>query len=280
MPELPEVETIRRGLESRLVRRRLTDIRQMRADLRFPIPSGLPAALNGRRVEALGRRGKYLLIHCEDALSLLIHLGMSGRLVLRDGPLPEPGLHDHLLFATDGGFSFILHDPRRFGMVDLVPEAGLRTHPRLAGLGPEPLDPAFTGTLLARRLAGKRTSIKAALLDQTVVAGLGNIYVSESLFHAGIHPMRQASTVNGRAVAGLAGAIRRVLTDAIAAGGSSLRDYVDADGALGYFQTRFAVYGRDGAACPGCRCDITQTGGILRLVQSNRATFYCPRRQR
>jgi formamidopyrimidine-DNA glycosylase len=280
MPELPEVETIRRGLALRLEGRRLARVEQRRPDLRRALPPDLPARLTGRRIARLDRRAKYLLIHLEDGPVLLLHLGMSGRMVLGgpgDGP---PDRHDHFILETDDGAVVRFNDARRFGHIDLVEPGGLDSHPLLQALGPEPLGNAFSGPVLAEALRGKATPIKAALLDQRVVAGLGNIYVSESLFWAGISPRRLARTVQGERAERLAAAIRRVLREAISAGGSSLRDYVQASGELGYFQHRFAVYDRQGRPCPGCDCDMARTGGIRRIVQAGRSTFYCPRRQR
>ncbi len=279
MPELPEVETVCRGLAKRLVGRRLIRVEQRRPGLRLPFPEDMPARLTGRQVTAIRRRAKYLLIHLDDGWVVIAHLGMSGRLVISEAPGPPPGRHDHVILGTDDGAVVTFNDARRFGLMTLAPEADLTMHPLLAGLGPEPLAPEFTSTALSARLAGRGTPIKAALLDQTVVAGLGNIYVCEALFHAGISPFRPAATVAGPAAGRLVPAIRRVLTAAIAAGGSSLRDYVQTSGELGYFQHQFAVYDRAGQPCPGCRCTVAETGGIQRLTQANRSTYYCPRRQ-
>ena len=280
MPELPEVETVVRGLRPRLEGRRLASVVQRRADLRFPLPENFAARLQGRRVTGVGRRAKYILVHLDDAQVLLCHLGMSGRMVVNGASGPPPGPHDHIVFTTDAGDEIRFNDARRFGMMDLVAEPALAAHRLLADLGPEPLGNEFSGPELARRLAGKRTSIKAALLDQRIVAGLGNIYVSESLFFAGLSPRRLAYTVQGGRAERLAHAVREVLTKAIEAGGSSMRDHVQASGELGYFQHHWAVYGREAEACPGCTCNAAATGGIRRIVQSNRATFYCGKRQR
>lgn len=279
MPELPEVETVVRGLRPCLEGRRLVRVEQRRADLRFPFPEGFASRLRGRVVRRIGRRAKYIVIHLDDGQVLLCHLGMSGRVLLVEKDAPPPGPHDHVIFATDRGDEIRYNDVRRFGMMDLTDEAGLIGHPLLAPLGPEPLGNSFNGPELARRLSGKRVSIKAALMDQRVVAGLGNIYVSESLFFAGLSPRRLAYTVQGGRAERLAAAIRNVLTRAIDAGGSSLRDYVQTDGELGYFQHAWAVYGREGERCPGCHCDKAN-GGVRRIVQSGRATFYCAVRQR
>ena len=280
MPELPEVETVVRGLRPRLEGRRLIEVEQRRSDLRFPLPKRFARRLTGRQVQAVRRRAKYILMYLDGAEVLIAHLGMSGRMVLTqvvNGPLDD---HDHVIFRTDAGDEIRYNDARRFGMMDLIPEDGLDDYWLLRSLGPEPLSNAFNGPELARRLKGKRSPIKAALLDQRVVAGLGNIYVCEALFFAGLSPRRQAYTVQGGRAERLATAVRDVLMRAVAAGGSSLRDYVQADGELGYFQHEWAVYDREGLACPGCDCDVAATGGIGRLVQSNRSTFFCPRRQR
>lgn len=298
MPELPEVETVVRGLRPRLEGQRLRRVLQRRPDLRFPLPPDFAARLQGRRVRRVGRRAKYILIHLDDGQVLLCHLGMSGRMVISPAPGAAFEPHDHVILETEAGDQIRFNDARRFGLMDLVDEADLPAHRLLAGLGPEPLGNAFNGPELARRLAGKRTPIKAALLDQRVVAGLGNIYVCESLYFAGLSPRRQAYTVQGGRAERLAGAVRSVLLRAIEAGGSSLRDYVQADGELGYFQHEWAVYDREGLACPACTCgaagqaaEASRNGapngapngtpcGVRRLVQSGRSTFYCAVRQR
>jgi len=279
MPELPEVETIRRGLAARLEGKRILEIVQRRPDLRFPLPRGFAGRLAGRRITRIDRRAKFLLIRLDDGQVLICHLGMTGRFIIGQGR-PEPEPHDHIVLLAEGDVAVRFNDARRFGFMALAAEGALARHKHLAGLGPEPLDPAFDGPRLAQALAGKRTPIKAALLDQRVVAGLGNIYVSEALFRAGISPKRLARTVQGERADRLARAIVDVLNEAIAAGGSSLRDYVQTDGELGYFQHRWRVYDREGKPCPGCDCDVAKTGGIRRLVQSGRATYYCPRKQR
>jgi formamidopyrimidine-DNA glycosylase len=280
MPELPEVETVRRALAKRLVGRRLVRVVQRRQDLRFPLPARLAQRLQGRRVLKGARRAKYLLIHLDGGLVLLCHLGMTGRFLLGRAPVPKPEAHDHVIIETDDGTAIRFNDTRRFGMMDLVDADGLVRHRLIKGLGPEPLERAFDGAALARLLAGKRTSVKAVLMDQRAIAGLGNIYACEALFRAGISPMRRARSVGAARARRLAAAVKSVLRAAIAAGGSSLRDYVQPDGELGYFQHHWAVYDREGKACPGCRCDVARTGGIKRIVQGGRATFYCPRRQR
>lgn len=280
MPELPEVETVCRGLAPHLEGRVLAWVERRRAGLRIPFPPRFAERLTGRRVEAVRRRAKYILVHLDDRSVLIVHLGMSGRMVVTDRRPESPGPHDHVVLETESGTVVVFNDARRFGVMDLTTEDALAEHPLLRSLGPEPLGNGFSGPVLAERLAGRTTAIKAALLDQTVVAGLGNIYVAEALFTARLSPRRIAATVSGARAERLAAAIRDVLGRAIAAGGSSLRDYVQASGELGYFQHQFAVYDREGQACPGCTCDMAATGGIKRIVQSGRSTFYCPHRQR
>jgi formamidopyrimidine-DNA glycosylase len=275
MPELPEVETVRRGLARKLTGRRIRHVELRRSDLRRPFPPGLARRLEGARIGALSRRGKYLLVELDADGVLLLHLGMSGRITAGNGELPE-ALHDHVVLRLDDGTVVRFNDPRRFGLLDYLRRGEEKTHPLLAGLGPEPLGPGFDGAYLAAALAGKMTPIKSALLDQRIVAGLGNIYVCESLYRAGLSPRRLAATIAGGRAERLAEAIRAVLSEAIEAGGSSLRDYVQADGTLGYFQHRWAVYGREGEPCPGCDC----AEGVRRIVQAGRSTFFCAKRQR
>lgn len=282
MPELPEVETVVRGLCPHLEGRVLARVAVRRPNLRQPFPPGFATALAGARIIRIVRRAKYILAHTDRDTVWLTHLGMSGRLTLYPAtgePAPPAGRHDHVVLETTDGTTLRFHDPRRFGLMDLVAERDLALDPRLAPLGPEPLAPDFTPAVLAARLAGRRGPIKTVLLDQRVIAGLGNIYVSESLFRAGISPQTAAGSLPETALTRLVTAIRQVLQAAIAAGGSSLRDYVQADGHLGYFQHQFAVYGRAGQPCPGCTCDVSRSGGIQRLVQGGRSTFYCPHQQ-
>lgn len=279
MPELPEVETVCRGLALKMEGRVLAKVEQRRPNLRIPFPERMVERLTGRRVVTIRRRAKYILIHLDDGQVLIVHLGMSGRMTIgRDLGPPLP--HDHVMFTTDDGSEVRFNDARRFGLMALTGEDELDRHPLLASLGPEPLGNGFDAGTLSDALRSKITPIKAALLDQTVVAGLGNIYVCEALFWSGISPRRIAATVAGRRAERLVPAIREVLTRAIEAGGSTLRDYVQSSGELGYFQHQFAVYDREGQACPGCTCDVGRTGGVQRIVQANRSTFYCPRRQR
>jgi formamidopyrimidine-DNA glycosylase len=277
MPELPEVETVVRGLRPKLEGHRLQQVEQHRPDLRFPLPENFAGRLMGRRVERIARRAKYMLLHLDDGQVLLCHLGMSGRMTIVDpvaGGRPPLDRHDHVVFVTEAGTEIRFNDARRFGIMDLFPDAALAEHPLLRALGPEPLGNDFNGPALAAALKGKRSPIKAALLDQQVVAGLGNIYACEALFFAGLSPRRLAYTVQDNRAERLAAAVRQVLQRAIEAGGSSLRDYVQANGELGYFQHEWAVYGREGEACRSCGVPVK------RLVQSNRSTFYCGRCQK
>lgn len=276
MPELPEVETVCRGLRPRLEGRVLARVTTRRPDLRFPLPADFAARLTGRRVTRIDRRAKYILAHLDDGMVWLTHLGMSGRMVVAAGPSNVVDKHDHVTIDTDAGDHVVYNDTRRFGFMDLFPAESMAAHPRLAGLGPEPLGPELTGPRLERLLHGRTSSLKAALLDQRIVAGLGNIYVCEALFRAGLSPERPAGSVSGRRAARLAESIRAVLAAAIAAGGSSIRDYVQTSGELGYFQHDWTVYGREGEACPRC----AGTVAIRRVVQSGRSTFHCAKCQR
>jgi formamidopyrimidine-DNA glycosylase len=279
MPELPEVETVRRGLVPVMEGRRILAATVNRPDLRWPLPDRLADRLTGATVTALRRRSKYLLADLSTGETLLIHLGMSGRMLVSGAQLgqfyhahPAPEKHDHVVLDMEGGARVTFNDARRFGMMDLMPTARLDQHPLLAGLGPEPLGNGLSEPYLARRLAGRATPIKSALLDQHLVAGLGNIYVCEVLHRAHIAPTRLARDITPVEIASLVPLIRQVLTEAIDAGGSSLRDYRQADGELGYFQHTFRVYDREGKACltPGC------PGNIARIVQSGRSSFFCP----
>jgi formamidopyrimidine-DNA glycosylase len=282
MPELPEVETVMRGLAGKLEGRVIATAELRRGDLRWAVPEGFAARLAGARVLGFVRRGKYILMRLDGGDSVLLHLGMSGRMNITVGPARAPTLpvlHEHLVLETDEGCRIAFVDPRRFGSLDLVPTARESTHRLLAGLGPEPLSDDFNLAHLDAALAGKRTPIKAALLDQGVVAGLGNIYVCEALYRARISPRRLAASVVGARAARLVPEIKATLTEAIASGGSSLRDYVQPSGELGYFQHAWKVYGREGEACAVCPGD-PQCQGIARIVQSGRSTFFCALKQR
>lgn len=282
MPELPEVETVRRGLAPVLEGRVIKSAEARRPDLRFPLPENFAKRLKGRRVMALRRRAKYLLADLDDGQVWLTHLGMSGRWTILGKEMateryyagaPNP-IHTHVVIETDAPARLEFNDPRRFGYMDLVAADALDSHPFFAGMGVEPLGNEFSGAHLAAQLAGKKAPIKAALLDQRVVAGLGNIYVCEALYRAGISPKRLAGRIAAPRLEALAHAVRAVLSEAIEAGGSSISDYAAADGALGYFQHRFAVYDREGEPCRTCAAPVR------RLVQSGRSSFYCVHCQR
>ncbi|MGL4729115.1 MAG: bifunctional DNA-formamidopyrimidine glycosylase/DNA-(apurinic or apyrimidinic site) lyase [Bosea sp. (in: a-proteobacteria)] len=294
MPELPEVETVRRGLQPVMEGARIARLTLNRKDLRFPFPPRFKARVEGKQITSLSRRAKYLVASLDSGESLIMHLGMSGRfLIMQEGDkaraetanfqheagrLPQ---HDHVVFETNTGTRIIYNDTRRFGFMDLAPSESLAESKHFKAMGIEPLGNELSGETLARLFDGKLAPLKAALLDQRLIAGLGNIYVCEALFRARLHPEAPAGSIAGRdgsatdAATRLAGIIRDVLTEAVEAGGSTLRDFAHADGSLGYFQHRFRVYGREGEACvtPGC-------GGIVtRIVQAGRSTFFCERCQ-
>ncbi len=276
MPELPEVETVKRGLAPVLEGRVLERVVLNRENLRFPFPDGFGQALMGRRVTSVDRRAKFLLITLDSDMVLIAHLGMSGSFRIFHGPPPAADPHDHVVFLTSENVEIRYNDPRRFGFMDICPKAGLADYPMLKKLGPEPVNPAISGKVLGDRLRRKGSPVKAALLDQTIVAGIGNIYACEALFMAGISPRRKAATVQGGRAEKLAHAIENVLVFAIKAGGSSLKDHRQPSGELGYFQHSFQVYGRAGEPCPRCG------GGMLiqQIVQSGRSTFFCSSCQR
>ena len=285
MPELPEVETVRRGLLPGMQGARFLAVSAHRPDLRWPLPQQFAARLKGARVERLFRRGKYLLADLSSGDTLIMHLGMSGSFRVSNGLAAEAparnGAHDHVEFVMSSGATVTFNDPRRFGFMLLVRSAELGSHKLMRGIGPEPLEAAFDGAMLARACARTAVSLKAALSNQKIVAGLGNIYVCEALNRARLSPRRKASTLNGRGAArkradALAHAIKAVLEDAIEAGGSSLRDHRRPDGELGLFQHRFRVYDRAGEPCPNRGC----SGRIRRIVQNGRSTFFCPVCQR
>jgi formamidopyrimidine-DNA glycosylase len=290
MPELPEVETVRMGLEPVLVGNRFASVEQRRKDLRFPLPVNFAKRLSGRRIEALDRRAKYLLARLDDGEVLVMHLGMTGRFSIdhANGRHVEPGefyedaliapTHEHIVFHMGDGAAVRYADARRFGYMDLIRQSGLEEHRLFKGLGIEPLSDDFTSDWLGAKLKGKKTPIKSALLDQRLIAGLGNIYVCEALHRAKISPLRLAGTLTtkeGKSTPktdALVKSIKAVLAQAIKAGGSTLRDYARTDGRLGRFQHRFKVYGKEGKPCPTKNC----AGKIRRIVQGGRSTFYCP----
>ncbi|MCY1128717.1 bifunctional DNA-formamidopyrimidine glycosylase/DNA-(apurinic or apyrimidinic site) lyase [Frigidibacter sp. RF13] len=283
MPELPEVETVRMGLLPVMEGRVIVRAQVNRPDLRFPLPERMAEQLTGARVDRLRRRSKYILADLSTGETLLIHLGMSGRMLISGRMLgqfhhdhPAPQKHDHVVLDMEDGARVTFNDARRFGAMDLMPTAGAEAHKLLRDIGPEPLGNLFNEAYLAGRLKGRAMPVKAALLDQKIVAGLGNIYVSEALHRAGIDPRRLSGDLNTAEVARLVPVVREVLSEAIAAGGSSLRDYRQADGELGYFQHSFRVYDRESEPCPTPGC----MGRIERIVQSGRSTYHCPICQR
>jgi formamidopyrimidine-DNA glycosylase len=287
MPELPEVETVRMGLKPVLEGRKFTNVKTRRGDLRVPFPPRFEARLKGRTVERLRRRAKYIVADLDSGESFVIHLGMSGRMTVYASGAGRKigtyvhdageagaghGKHDHVVLETDAPAMIVFTDHRRFGLMTLLETDTLDSDPLFDGLGPEPLSAEFDVAFLKEALKGKKTPIKSALLDQRVIAGLGNIYVCEALYRAGVSPKRLAKNVKPESFAPLVKAIKSVLSDAIEAGGSSLRDHKQVDGELGNFQHRFAVYDREGEPCKkkGCK------GTVKRIVQSGRSTFYCP----
>ncbi len=283
MPELPEVETVRRGLAPVMEGTVIARAEVRRPDLRWPFPPRMAERLTGQRVLRLRRRSKYILADLSSSETLLIHLGMSGRMLVSGDPLglfvhdhPAPEKHDHVVLHMDNGARITFNDPRRFGAMDLMDTANAERHKLLAVLGPEPLGNAFHEAVLVAAFRARNTPVKAALLDQRIVAGLGNIYVCETLFRAGISPKRKVKNIAAKRVATLVPIIRDVLSDAIEAGGSSLRDFRQADGELGYFQHSFDVYGREGQPCKREECG----GTVGRIVQSGRSSFYCNKCQR
>ena len=282
MPELPEVETVCRGLAPILEGVVITSVVVRQPSLRFPVPPEFSSVLTGKKLLYVRRRAKYLLFELESGQMVIGHLGMSGRMIIYPtrSDTPPPGQHDHIDFETAPGAVVRYTDPRRFGLMLLTDRDNLESHKLIRHLGPDPLGNNFNENILAGALKGKNTSIKTALLDQKIIAGLGNIYVCEALFRSGISPRRKAATIQGGRAVKLTREIRAVLTEAIAAGGSTIQSHAQPSGELGYFQHGFKVYGREGETCPGCNCDVSKTGGIGRLIQSGRSTYYCPRKQR
>jgi formamidopyrimidine-DNA glycosylase len=279
MPELPEVETVRRGLEPVLAGARIARVVQRRPDLRFPLPQGFARRLEGARVLGIGRRAKYLLAGLDTGETWVTHLGMTGRFTVDLEPqgrfaheVPVAETHEHLVFQTDAGARIGFVDARRFGYMDLIASDGLEAHPWFAGLGPEPLGNAFNAETLKAAFARRSQNVKATLLDQRVVAGLGNIYVCEALHRAAISPKTAAGRIGPARLERLATAVREVLSEAVGAGGSTLRDFANAEGGQGYFQHAFRVYGREGEPCPTPGC----SGVVRRAVQAGRSTFWCP----
>lgn len=293
MPELPEVETVRRGLQPAMKGRRILTVTLNRKDLRFPFPEHFGRRLTGRMITAMGRRAKYLMADLDDGTVLVMHLGMTGRFIIEQGEqMLAPGeftrsinrlpTHDHVIFEMEGGARITYNDVRRFGFMQLIARADIATHPLTRDIGIEPLGNALSPQKLASLFAGKTAPLKAALLDQRLIAGLGNIYVCEALFRAGLAPTRAAGSIvrnNGTpspAAEKLTAEIRLVLEEAIEAGGSTLRDFAHADGSLGYFQHRFKVYGRENEPCTNEHCSSM----VQRIVQSGRSTFFCGKCQK
>jgi formamidopyrimidine-DNA glycosylase len=273
MPELPEVETVCLGLAQKLPSHKIIKVEQHRADLRIPFPENL-SCIKNKTITGIERRAKYILIHLSNRQTLIIHLGMSGRLTVT--PDYDPAKHDHMVLTLDNKEKVIFNDARRFGLVDLAETATLDTHKFFRHLGCEPLDKDFTADYLDGKFRSKKIAVKLAVMDQQVVVGVGNIYASEALFLAGISPLRLCNSLTLPELKKLVGAIRKTLEKAIKAGGSSLRDYVQSDGNLGYFQHQFAVYGKEGQKCRHCTCD----SAIQKITQGGRSTFYCPEKQK
>lgn len=274
MPELPEVETVRRGLAPCMEGRRITSVEVRRRDLRVPIPRDFEKWLEGQKITHLTRRAKYLLAHLEDGTVLVVHLGMSGKLLYSAAYSNDRATHDHVILRFDDGGEVVFNDARRFGLMALVRDEGLETHKLFAGLGPEPLEREFFGAYLKSRCDEKSVAIKLLIMDQRVVVGVGNIYASEALFRAGIHPAKAAGKLTKPQCDALATAIKEVLKAAIVAGGSTLRDFVRSSGDAGYFQHQFQVYGREKEPCTACRSPIK------RITQGGRSTFFCPKCQK
>lgn len=279
MPELPEVETVCRGLDPVLKGQTILSVDLHREDLRHPFPKNMKTRLKGAEILRVDRRAKYILVHLDNDDVLVLHLGMSGRILVEPADY-TPKKHDHMVMTVTSGRKIVFNDPRRFGVADVIAASEINTHALFRAIGPEPLSNQFSGPVLEAALKGRKTAIKAALLDQRIVAGIGNIYACEALFYAGIDPAREAGRVKGDKAVALVKAIRTVLQKAIDSGGSSLRDYRKVGGELGGFQHQFGVYDREGQACPDCHCDVSRTKGIRRMIQGGRSTFYCPRKQK
>ena len=274
MPELPEVETVRIGLEAQIGCNRIIGVEIRRYDLRIPIPEDLKTRLLECRISSYSRRGKYLLLHLNNHNIWLIHLGMSGRIIVNSGNPEILGKHDHLVVNFEGSLQLVYNDPRRFGLIDIIGNDILQSHRLLSSMGPEPLSESFNAEVLISALKNRKISIKAALLDQKIVAGIGNIYACEALFYAQISPKRTAANIRIYQARRLVSAIKFVLEKAIESGGSSLKDYVNTSGELGYFQHNFSVYGKEGKPCRECGKEIKK------IIQNGRSTFFCPFQQR
>ena len=283
MPELPEVETVRRGLEPAMKNQLISKVDVNRPDLRWPFPPNMAKRLSGARVVGLRRRSKYILVDLDSDETLIVHLGMSGRMLVSGIQVgqfhqehPAPKKHDHVVFHMENGARVTFNDARRFGAMDLALTAAVEQHKLLTSLGPEPLGNSFNENYLIRALSGKNAPIKSTLLDQRIIAGLGNIYVCEVLFRAKISPITKASELSKLRISKIVPIIREVLEEAILAGGSSLKDYRQTGGELGYFQHNFQVYDQENQLCSSVGC----TGVIVRVIQAGRSSYYCPRCQR
>lgn len=279
MPELPEVETIKTALSNSIGKCNITDVIINNNRLRELIPVDFGAKVCGAAICNYRRIAKYIIMDLDNGLSIVWHLGMSGRVKISDQKPNPPAKHDHVIIATSNGV-ITYNDARRFGLLTYCETNRLKEHPHFCRLGPEPLDEAFNGEYLFQRLQGKKIAVKPALLDQEIVVGIGNIYASESLYGAGISPLRPAQDVSREECARLVNSVREVLQKAIAAGGSTLKDYQKPDGSLGYFQNMHCVYNKTGQKCPQCKCDVNKTGGIQKIVQAGRSSFFCPVKQK
>ena len=277
MPELPEVETVCRGLSHLMEGRRLVRVDVRRKNLRIPFPPGLAQKLTGRRIDKIYRRAKYIIMNLDDGQAIITHLGMSGRMT-KVNPGQPLDAHDHVVFETDDGTEVRLNDPRRFGLMTLAAQNELDAHKLFKGQGPDPVGDDFTPQVLATALKGRSTAIKSALLDQRIVVGLGNIYVCEALFRSGLSPKRKSGTVNLARTEKLVPHIKAVLAEAIKVGGSSLRDHIQPNGELGYFQHNWRVYGQEGEPCRNA-ASHGGVGVIKRIIQGGRSTFFCPKCQ-
>ncbi len=279
MPELPEVETVKNGIAKFIGNAEILQVTVRNRKFRETIPEDFAASVCGGRISSYRRQGKYIVIELDNGRSIIWHLGMSGRIKTADSE-PSEQKHDHVLIKTSAGW-LIFHDPRRFGILTVCPTGRLAEHPYFAKMGPDPFDPLLTADYLFEQLGKRRTSVKQALLDQEMIAGIGNIYASEILFRAGILPTRPAGEISRQECGPLLESIREILKQAIANGGSTLHDYHRPDGSLGYFQNLHCVYNKAGKPCPGCTCAAGHDdGGIRKIVQGGRSTFYCPVKQK
>ena len=280
MPELPEVETVVRELDAVITGKKILSSQTLTQKIRIPVPEKLDISLKNRNILSVTRRAKYILIHLNHNEVLIIHLGMSGRIHIHDTQEKKSKQkHDHFVMNLSNGKDVVFNDPRRFGLIALISEDELEKHALFSHLGPEPLSSEFTPEFLTCILKSRKGPVKVVIMDQRLVVGVGNIYASEALFDAGIHPETPAQSLSKDRISLLTKSIRKVLKSAIKAGGSTLKDYRKTNGDLGYFQHRFAVYDRSGKECKGCICDIAKTGGVQKMTQAGRSTFYCPRKQ-